>query len=213
MFRVIFFDLDDTLYPRSAHLMKMIGARITEYMIRVIGMPPEQANVARRRWRDRYGTTLRGLLEEGYTFELDDFFRYVHDIPLDHVTPDPELRAMLLRLPLRRVVLTNSNSEHANRLLDHLHIADCFEQVIDIRALGLINKPDPRAYQLALDLAGVSAAESILVEDTPANTASARALGITTILVDCPPGPEADFFVPDVLAVETVVAGLMRPVA
>ncbi len=215
MHKVIFFDLDDTLYPRSAQLMRMIGERITDYIIHTIGIPADQAEAARRRWRSRYGTALRGLIEDGYTFDLDDFFRYVHDIPLGHVAPDPELRAMLLRLPLRRVVLTNSNIEHADRVLAHLQIADCFERVIDIRALGLINKPDPRAYELALEMVGVSAGEAILVEDTPANVVPARALGMTTILVDCPPGPadagrDADFFAPDVLGVESIVAELLR---
>lgn len=215
MYKVIFFDLDDTLYPRSAQLMRMIGERITEYIIHTIGIPADQAEAARRRWRSRYGTALRGLIEDGYTFDLDDFFRYVHDIPLGHVAPDPELRAMLLRLPLRRVVLTNSNIEHADRVLAHLQIADCFERVIDIRALGLINKPDPRAYELALEMAGVAAGEAILVEDTPANVAPARALGMTTILVDCPPppagaAPDADFHAPDILAVEPIVADLIR---
>lgn len=215
MYKVIFFDLDDTLYPRSAQLMRMIGERITDYIIHTIGIPADQADAARRRWRSRYGTALRGMIEDGYTFDLDDFFRYVHDIPLGHVAPDPELRAMLLRLPLRRVVLTNSNIEHADRILAHLQIADCFERVIDIRALGLINKPDPRAYELALEMVGVTAGEAILVEDTPANVAPARALGMTTILVDCPPGSadavgDADFFAPDVLGVESIVATLLR---
>ncbi len=215
MHKVIFFDLDDTLYPRSAQLMRMIGERITDYIIHTIGIPADQADAARRRWRSRYGTALRGLIEDGYRFDLDDFFRYVHDIPLGHVAPDPELRAMLLRLPLRRVVLTNSNIEHADRVLAHLQIADCFERVIDIRALGLINKPDPRAYELALQMVGVSAGEAILVEDTPANAAPARALGMTTILVDCSPGSadaarDADFYARDILAVESIVAELLR---
>ncbi len=215
MHKLIFFDLDDTLYPRSAQLMRMIGERITDYIIHTIGIPADQADAARRRWRSRYGTALRGLIEDGYTFDLDDFFRYVHDIPLGHVAPDPELRAMLLRLPLRRAVLTNSNIEHADRILAHLQIADCFERVIDIRALGLINKPDPRAYALALEMVGVSAGEAILVEDTPANVGPARALGMTTILVDCLPASgdaacDADFCAPDVLGVEMIVSQLLR---
>ena len=210
MHKVIFFDLDDTLYPRSALLMRSIGERIRDYIVHTIGIAADEADAVRVRWRNTYGTALRGLIEEGYRFDLDDFFRYVHDIPLDHVTPDPAVCAMLLRLPLRRVVLTNSNAEHAERILGHLDLRACFERVIDIRALGLINKPDPRAYHLALDLVGAAAHEAILVEDTPANARPARAMGMTTILVDCPSGPDADYFVPDVLGVERVVAELAR---
>ena len=211
MYKLILFDLDETLYPRSAKLMETITGRINQYIADKFGVPIEQAGELRRRFRNLYGTALRGMMEEGYPINIDDYFAYVHDIELDGVlTADPQLRAMLMSIPLRRAVLTNSNIEHALRILQHMDIYDCFERVIDIRALSFRNKPDPLAYRLALDMLRVEPHEVIFVEDTPVNTRAARAIGMTTILIECPPSDAADYFLDRVLDVGPLVAGLLN---
>ncbi|MCL6512107.1 MAG: pyrimidine 5'-nucleotidase [Anaerolineae bacterium] len=211
MYKLILFDLDETLYPRSAKLMETITGRINQYIADKFGVPIEQAGELRRRFRNLYGTALRGMMEEGYPINIDDYFAYVHDIELDGVlTADPQLRAMLMSIPLRRAVLTNSNIEHALRILQHMDIYDCFERVIDIRALSFRNKPDPLAYRLALEMLRVEPHEVIFVEDTPVNTRAARAIGMTTILIECPPSDAADYFLDRVLDVGPLVAGLLN---
>lgn len=211
MIKVILFDLDETLYPRSSRLMSLIGQRIDEYVIHKIGIPVSKADEIRRHWRTHYGTALRGLLAEGYPVDVEDYLAYVHNIPLDgFITPQPELRGMLLGIPLRRAILTNSNIEHATRVLSHMNLLDCFEQIIDVRALNFVNKPDPIAYKLAMNILGVHPGEVIFVEDTPVNTRAAMILGIKTILVDCPPSGDADYTVETVLDVSDVVLQLMR---
>ena len=190
--------------------MPAIGARITQYVIDRLGVSAARADELRRTWRQSYGTALRGMIEEGYAIDLDDYLRCVHDIPLDGVIEaQPEVREMLLALPLRRAVLTNSNIEHATRVLQHINLLDCFERIIDIRALKFINKPDPRAYTLALEMMSVRADEVILVEDTPVNTRPAKQMGMRTILVDCPPSTDADVCVARLLEVGDWVKKLL----
>ncbi len=210
MYKLILFDLDETLYPRSAKLMDAITERINRYIADQFGVPLEQAAELRRRFRSLYGTALRGMMEEGYPVNIDDYFEYVHDVELDGVlTTDPRLREMLLRIPLRRAVLTNSNIEHALRILRHMGVDDCFERVIDIRALSFRNKPDPLSYRIALEMLRVEPHEVIFVEDTPINTRAARAIGMTTILIECPPSPDADYFLDSVMDVGPLVAQLL----
>lgn len=211
MLTTIFFDLDDTLYPRRDGLMQQVGARIQSFAETRFGMSAPQASAQRKRWREKYGTALRGMTEEGYAFDLEDFFSYVHDVPLDHVKPDPRVREMLLGLPLRRAILTNADDKHAARILSHLGIADCFERVIHIKSLGLINKPHPEAYEKALAMLGVTAKESALVEDSAVNTRTAKALGMTTILVDCPPSGDADWFISEVWQVGDILKTFVQP--
>ncbi len=210
-FEVILFDLDETLYPRSAAIMAQVSERINRYMVERLGIPPERATALRRHFRQTYGAALRGLMEEGYPVDVEDYFEYVHDVELSgRIDPDPELRAMLLSIPLRRAVLTNSNLEHAERVLQHMQIRDCFERIIDIRALEFKNKPAPEAYQRALALLGVPPQAVIFVEDTPANTIPARALGMTTILVDCPSNDDAaDYYVASIMDVGPLVHRLL----
>ena len=215
MYDLILFDLDETLYPRSAGLMNQIGDRITQYLVEHMGVPEERSAATRSHFRGTYGTALRGLIEEGYPVDLEDYFRYVHDISLDTIGPEPALRARLLRLPLRRAVLTNSNVEHASRILRHMEIADCFERIVDIRALEMVNKPDPEAYRRTLALLNAAPERTIFVEDNTQNTRPARAMGITTIVIDHPldagADPGADYSVPNLGAaldlVERLVAG------
>ncbi|GIV83411.1 MAG: pyrimidine 5'-nucleotidase [Candidatus Roseilinea sp.] len=211
MYELILFDLDETLYPRSAKLMDVITERINQYIAQQFNVPIEQAIELRRRFRSVYGTALRGMMEEGYPVNIDEYFAYVHDIELDGVlTADPQLREMLLRIPLRRAVLTNSNIEHALRILRHMGVEDCFERVIDIRALSFRNKPDPLSYQIALEMLCVKPNEVIFVEDTPVNARAARAIGMTTILIECPPSDAADYFLDSVLDVGPLVTRLLN---
>ncbi|MFC1466641.1 MAG: pyrimidine 5'-nucleotidase [Candidatus Brachytrichaceae bacterium NZ_4S206] len=211
MYKLILFDLDETLYPRSAKLMDTITERINQYIAHKFNVPIEQAVELRRRFRGMYGTALRGMMEEGYPVNIDEYFEYVHDIELDGVlAADPRLREMLLSIPLRRAVLTNSNIEHALRILQHMGIEDCFERVIDIRALSFRNKPDPLSYQIALEMLRVTPREVIFVEDTPVNTRAARAIGMTTILIECPPSDAADYFLDSILEVGPLVANLLN---
>lgn len=203
----IFFDLDDTLYPRGSQVMYRIGQRIQLFIEQTLNVSAERAKEIRFHWRDKYGTALRGMTEEKVAFDREDFFNFVHDIELDGVLyPDPTVRQMLLALPLRRAILTNANQEHARRILNHMRIADCFERIVDIRAMEHMNKPFAGSYQIACGLMGIAPSDAILVEDTPVNTKAAMALGMKTILVDCPPSDDADIFVPHVRDVGEVVA-------
>jgi putative hydrolase of the HAD superfamily len=209
-YSLILFDLDETLYPRAAGVMRRVTDRIAQYMVEKLGLAPDKAHELRKHFRGTYGTALRGLMQEGYVLDMEDYFTYVHDVPLDGVLfPDPAVKAMLMAMPLRRGVLTNSNIEHAERILEHIQLRECFERVVDIRALNFINKPDPRAYERTLAFFGAKPEETIFVEDSPINTAPAKAMGITTILIDCPPSPDADYAVPELADVGPLVSRLM----
>lgn len=204
-YSTIFFDLDDTLYPRGSQVMFRIGERIQLFIEQTLEVSPERAKEIRFYWRDTYGTALRGMTEEKVTFDREHFFNFVHDIKLDGVLyPDPAVRKMLLALPYRRAVLTNANVEHAQRILAHLQLSDCFERIVDIRAMKYVNKPYDDSYQTACALMNCAPTEAILVEDMPVNTRAAMALGMKTILVDCPPSNDAHFFVPHVKDVGTL---------
>ncbi len=184
-FHTVFFDLDATLYPESNGLWPAISQRIDLYMRQHLGIPAEQTPTMRRELYLRYGTTLKGLLAH-YEFDSKEYLDFVHDLPLeDYLHPDAELRAMLTSIPARRWVLTNSDHRHAQRVLNHLGIADCFDGVIDVWALDPYCKPQPEAYLRALDIVGAERPQDCaLLEDSPANLRAAREMGFFTILVN-----------------------------
>jgi putative hydrolase of the HAD superfamily len=184
-YTTIFFDLDDTLYPVEAGLWEAIRNRMSQYMAERMGLPAEQIDALRKHYLETYGTTLRGL-QHNYHIDTDDYLAYVHDLPLEkYIHPDPVVRKMLLDLPLQRWIFTNADSHHAQRVLTVLELEGCFQGVIDVRAIGFLNKPDPKAYQRALEIAGASDPRAcVLLDDAARNLEPARQMGFTTVLVN-----------------------------
>lgn len=192
--RCLFFDLDDTLYPASTGLWEAIRQRMHTYMKKRIDLPDEQLAALRQYYLENFGTTLRGL-QNDYQIDADEYLAYVHDLPLEtFIKPDPHLRDLLLKMQTRRWIFTNADANHARRVLNILGLQDCFEGIIDIRALAFTCKPDPEAYQRALALAGEDDPRGcILLDDSPRNLAPAHQMGFGTVLVGSEqPNPYAD---------------------
>ena len=188
----LFFDLDDTLYSPQNGLWLAIRDRMRRYLIEKIGFLPQDVDALRQEYFMKYGTTLRGLLiNYPERVDAEDYLAFVHDIPLkDYIQPDPSLRGILLSLPQRRWIFTNSDARHAQRVMNILGVSDCFDGVIDIRTLGYVCKPVEDAYRRALAFVGeTDPGQCILFDDSPRNLAPARTMGFCTVLVS-PHGPD-----------------------
>jgi putative hydrolase of the HAD superfamily len=183
MLRYLLCDLDNTLYPPDNGLWHAIGRRIDLYMIERLGYHPNEVSRKRDDYLNAFGTTLNALRHH-YGIDPSEFLAYVHELPLqDYLRSAPELERMLGRLPLRKVIFTNADALHAERVLGLLGIAHHFEQIFDIHALGFQNKPDKAAYLKVLRTLSAEPQECLFIDDSPTNLAPARAMGMITILV------------------------------
>src|SRR5262245_58146298 len=99
------FDLDNTLYPAS-DLYDEIGERMTDYIARKLSVDRAEALSLRERYFHKYGATVVGLARH-HGVDPHDFLEDVHIADQSVLTPDPELRALIARLPGRRVIYTN----------------------------------------------------------------------------------------------------------
>lgn len=208
---VLFFDLDDTLYPSESGLWPAIQERMGFFMEERLGLSPEGIPALRRRYYETYGTTLRGL-QTYHQVDADDFLTYVHDLPVEqYLQPSPRLREILLSLPQSRWIFTNASAGHAHRVLEVLGVRDCFAGVIDIFALQFACKPEAEAYRRALTIAGeADPRRAVLFEDSLRNIVPARKLGFTTVLVGPNGSPEkaADYTLPSLLELPMTMPGL-----
>ena len=203
MFRFLIFDLDETLYPRQTGLMQEIGVRINRYLIENLHLPQDQANELRKRYYNQHGTALRGLVVERPDVDPEDYLHFVHDIRLiDYIGPDPALAEMLRSIPLTKVIFTNATVEHAQNVLNILGIADQFADIIDVRRVEYVSKPNAEAYERLLDILQARGDECILIEDAARNLLPGKGLGMTTILVDSDDCAQVDYCVPDILGVK-----------
>ena len=183
-YQVLFFDLDETLYPPGNGIWEAISERMEQYMVEKLSLPVDQVNDLRKTYFTTYGTTLRGL-QIHHQIDALDFLAYVHDIPLAKlIKPDPALRPLLESLPQPKWICTNAD-HHARPAGDGvLNIQDCFEGVVDILQAGFHPKPEAVYYQQALSQAGgIPARECVLLDDQARNLAPAQAMGFTTVLV------------------------------
>ena len=176
------FDLDNTLYPASCRLFDQVQRRMNAYIGERLGLTPEAAVELRRTYFREHGTTLRGLMTVN-TIDPHEFLAFVHDIDLACVPPNPELVAAMKRLAGRKIIHTNGSVRHAERLLDHLGLADAFSGIVDIVAADFDPKPALPGYRLLLRRHAVAPERALMVEDIARNLVTASELGMTTAWV------------------------------
>lgn len=194
----VLFDLDNTLYPAEREVFALIDQRINRYMCEVVAIPAGEVDVLRRHYWKAYGATLQGLIRH-YAVDAEDYLEYVHDVDVaTRLRPDPRLRAGLLGLKLRRCVFTNGSRGHAEKVLAALGLADAFEEIFDIRVAAYQPKPNPDPYRGVLQHLGLSGERCVMVEDSLDNLATAKTLGMTTVLVSpaATDHPAVDYQVP-----------------
>lgn len=193
------FDLDNTLYPAS-DLYDEIGARMTNYIARTVGVDETEALRLRERYFHDYGATIVGLVRH-HGVDARDFLADVHEADHSVLVVDEELRGLIERLPGRRIVFTNGGGGHPERVLETLGLASCFDGIFDIEAAHLAPKPQRESYERLIQAFGIAPASSILIEDTLRNLEPAHALGFATALVGAiHPDPRpayVDFYAPD----------------
>jgi putative hydrolase of the HAD superfamily len=176
------FDLDNTLYPLEAEFMSLIEGKMTGFVAAHTGLPRDEAYALQKRYLHEHGTTLAGLMAH-YGVDPAAFLDEVHDVSLDSLTPDPELRAGLKRLPGRRLVFTNADRRHAERVLAKLELDDLFEATFHIAMADYVPKPHPDTFARMIAAHAIDPARTAFFEDTERNLKPAADLGMTTVLV------------------------------
>jgi putative hydrolase of the HAD superfamily len=116
----------------------------------------------------------------------------------------------LARLTGRKVIFTNADLGHAERVLNRLGVVDHFEAIFDIHEADFVPKPEPEVYELLIKRFNIDPKRAVMVEDIARNLQPAARLGMTTVWVkpvtDClickeqPDGDHVDFITDDLVA-------------
>ena len=179
----ILFDLDNTLYSESCGVFDLIDQRMNKWLISNLQIPENEVNEFRNKYFVQYGTTLRGLMLH-HEVNPRDFLDYVHDVPVhEFLSADQDLRHTLEQVKSRKLIFTNSDLKHANRILDALGVRDQFERIFDIEAMNFIPKPNPDPYRTVLDYLRLQPKDVLLIDDMERNLKPAQEMGMRTILI------------------------------
>ena len=177
------FDLDNTMYDINLGLFKKISKRITDFIMSKYSLDIEQAKKIQKEYYLKYGLTLRGLIIEK-NLEPEEFLDYVHDVEHPELKKNDQLISKMRILEGKKIIFTNATSKHAEKILKILELEDDFDQIIDIKDLEYIPKPDKRSYKKLLKCLNVNKEnlnKTIFFEDTIKNLIPAKELGITTV--------------------------------
>ncbi|CAM8896238.1 unnamed protein product [Rhodiola kirilowii] len=196
-FDCLLFDLDDTLYPSSIGLAAALRKNIDDFLIERCGFAPRKASSLRVELFRTYGSSLAGLRVLGYNIDADDYHSFVHGrLPYEAIKPNPQLRNLLQSISQRKIIFTNSDFNHAVKVLERLEIEDCFEQIICFETMNpnlsksigpdefpIVLKPSPAAMKIAVDVADIDTSRTLFLDDNVKNIAAGKALGLRTALI------------------------------
>jgi HAD superfamily hydrolase (TIGR01509 family) len=78
------------------------------------------------------------------------------------------------------VGLLSNNSLHLHKVMEERGLDGLFDEVVISAEIGVM-KPAPEAFHAILDKLGVSATDSVFIDDFPRNVEGARAVGMHAV--------------------------------
>jgi putative hydrolase of the HAD superfamily len=188
------FDLDNTLYPHECGFGPQVEERVTDFVAALTGLPRGQAFALQKQYLDEHGLTLRGLMLH-HDVDPVAFNALFHDLALEALAEDPALATAIGALPGRRLIFTNADDVHTERVLARLGLAGLFDDVFHIASADFVPKPQPAAFARLIAAHAIRPASTAFFDDRAMNLAPAAALGMTTVLVGAGAEANTDPFV------------------
>lgn len=186
------FDLDNTLYQASTGLMDAMVAKMRQYVAKFYNVTDAEAEQICINYWQTYGTTLCGMMTKE-SINPQDFLNYVHDVDLSRLQPCSITRSGLEKLEGRKIIFTNADRPHAERVLERLGIADLFEDIYDVMWADYRPKPDRATYERLVNHLGITPSTTLMLEDTHVNLEPAHAMGMKTVLIHGGTPPETPY--------------------
>jgi len=177
------FDLDLTLYGPEANIMAQVRDRIALFVEKHFNIGSDEAHKIRHTYWKKYGTTLGGLMAE-HKVDPNGYLDFVHDVDMDLLRPDADLRRQIISLPGRKLIFTNADAPYAERVLAARGLENLFEDIFDIHRMQHLPKPAAASYDSLCAQLDINPARALFVEDSAHNLVPAKVLGMTTIWVN-----------------------------
>lgn len=185
MYHTLLFDLDNTIYPESSGILNAIRGRIIFYIKTKLGLDNENAEMFRKYCLENFGTTFNGL-KQLYGIDENEYLSFVHDIPLsDFLMPNDHYGKIFSNFKQKKVIFSNADAAHINRVLEYLDLKQFFEAIIDIHTLKPYVKPQKESFEIAQQFLGLSNWDGcVFIDDYLPNIKAATELGLFSILIN-----------------------------
>ena len=186
--KVIFFDLDNTLYPHSSGVESHWKEVCVSYIEQNVGLSKQEASHATLKYHIEYGLTVKGLTKYHSVCPVE-FHAYLDgQLVLEELLQsDTALKEFLDKLQCKKWVFTNGYLSYAEKVLKILGVHDSFDGItsLDLSDPCLSCKPESVFFRRAMKDAGVELVEECLfVDDSLMNIRAAKELGWATVYVN-----------------------------
>ena len=185
-----FFDLDNTLYPKSSGIAELMVQRIELFFVNYLKLPMAESRQLGARFYKDYGLAIKGLIKH-FSIDPVEYDKYVDGgLPLEDIlTPQNNLTALMERLSKKGScwVFTNAGKSHAIRVLKLLQIDHFFSGIIycDYSEADFPAKPDRLAFTRAMKCANVNDPKRChFFDDSIGNIQTAQEIGWNVVYID-----------------------------
>lgn len=187
---VFFFDLDNTLYPKSSGIGELMAQRIELFFINYLKLPLDESRILGARFYKDYGLAIKGLIKH---FSIDplEYDRFVDGgLPLDEILKSEQSLTKLLNNLSKKGacwIFTNAGKSHATRVLKLLQLESYFSGIIycDYSEENFPHKPDRLAFARAMQCVGVTEpSKCFFFDDSIGNIRTAQEIGWNVVFID-----------------------------
>ena len=175
-------DLDNTIYSETEEIFSQIDLKMKSFISSNLNINIEKAYDIQKKYFFKYGTTLRGLMLN-HNIKPSYFLKYVHNIDLNPIKKNLELKSEMKKLKGRKIIFTNGTTEHATNVLKKVGVFEEVDGIFDIKDADYIPKPNILPYKKVVNKFKIIPHNTVMIDDIKANLVTAKQLGIKTIHV------------------------------
>ena len=175
-------DLDNTIYSETEEIFSQIDLKMKSFISTNLNINIEKAYAIQKKYFSEYGTTLRGLMLN-HNIQPSYFLKYVHNIDLNPIKKNLELKSEMKKLKGRKIIFTNGTTEHATNVLKKVGVFEEVDDIFDIKDADYIPKPNLLPYKKVVNKFKIIPHNTVMIDDIKENLVTAKQLGIKTIHV------------------------------
>lgn len=155
-----------------------------QYIERHLGVSEAEATQIRQDYWVRYGATLMGLVRHHGT-DPQHFLNETHQFPdlKRMVVFEKPLLRILRRLKGRKLIFSNAPRRYTEAILEITGLGRHFDTIYSVENLRFQPKPSLAGFRTLLSTERLDPRRCIMVEDSLANLATAKKLGMKTVWV------------------------------
>jgi len=185
--KIVIYDLDDTLYPRTQYFSELSDLVMAEALVYDLGLKMDldkATKIVYESYRDyRDGGE---IFYRDYNINPKDlFYAYHKRKPVEKIVPIDNLLEKLKKIPAEQYIFTANDISATERILKHLGLFEFFkDRYFSVEHFDVYKKnKDSKVYKDICERIGVSPNDCVFVDDSYSNLEFAKEAGMTTVRI------------------------------